>query len=150
VACGLGGTSLINANVALRPEPRLWYDPRWPQRVRADLATSLEDGFLHAIEMLRPQPLPQDYPALPKLEALEKSAAALGASDRFYRPPINVTFRDGVNHVGVEQKRCIGCGDCVSGCNHWAKNTTLMNYLPDAASHGAEIYTCARVRSVAR
>ena len=28
VGCGLGGTSLINANVSLEPEPRLWDDPR--------------------------------------------------------------------------------------------------------------------------
>src|ERR1700744_222727 len=38
VGCGLGGTSLINANVALRPDPRLWQDPRWPAAVRADEA----------------------------------------------------------------------------------------------------------------
>jgi NAD-dependent dihydropyrimidine dehydrogenase PreA subunit len=41
---------------------------------------------------------------------------------------INVTFTDHVNHVGVEQKACTLCGDCVSGCNYAAKNTVLMNY----------------------
>jgi cholesterol oxidase len=51
--------------------------------------------------------------------------------------------------VGVEQHACTLCGDCVTGCNHRAKNTTLMNYLPDAWNHGAEIFTQVSVRRVA-
>jgi cholesterol oxidase len=66
------------------------------------------------------------------------------------RPPINVTFRDGTNWAGVEQKACVFCGDCVAGCNHRAKNTTLMNYLPDAANHGAEIFTRMRLEYLER
>ncbi|HZD93765.1 MAG TPA: GMC oxidoreductase, partial [Candidatus Sulfotelmatobacter sp.] len=91
-----------------------------------------------------PTPLPDDYPTLPKLEALAESAAAM--QQKFYRPPINVTFRDGTNKVGVKQSRCNGCGDCVTGCNYAAKNTTLMNYLPDAKNNGAEIFTQTSVR----
>lgn len=150
VGCGLGGTSLINANVSLRPDPRLWDDPRWPSAIRGDISTLIEDGFRHAWDMLRPTPVPDDFPPLPKLAALEASARELGMADRFYRPPINVTFKDGVNQAGVEQKRCIACGDCMSGCNHLAKNTTLMNYLPDAANHGAALFTCVDVRTVER
>ena len=41
-----------------------------------------------------------------------------------------------------------GCGDCVSGCNHNAKNTVLVNYLPDAVAHGAEIFCETPVRTV--
>ena len=48
--------------------------------------------------------------------------------------------------MGVEQHPCKLCGDCVTGCNHGAKNTLLMNYLPDAKNHGAEIYTQVAVR----
>ena len=44
VGCGLGGTSLVNANVSLRAEPRVFEDPRWPQPLRADLATLIEAG----------------------------------------------------------------------------------------------------------
>ena len=150
VGCGLGGTSLINANVSLRPNARLWDDPRWLAAIRDDLPTLLEDGYRRAAEMLQPTPVPDDFPDLAKLKALEDSARELGMSDKFYRPPINVTFQDGINQAGVEQKRCIGCGDCVSGCNHLAKNTTLMNYLPDAANHGAEIFTGVNVQSIGR
>jgi cholesterol oxidase len=148
VGCGLGGTSLINANVALRPDARVFDDPRWPQAFRDDVDTLLEEGYRRAKEMLRPRPYPDHFPKLPKLEAHRKSAEAMGA--KFYPLPINVNFEDGVNHVGVEQRACVLCGDCVSGCNHRAKNTTLMNYLPDAKNHGAEIFTQVSVRLIER
>src|SRR6476469_2876494 len=70
---------------------------------------------------------------------------------RFEVLPINVTFKEppgGINHVGVEQHACNLCGNCVTGCNHRAKNTVLMNYLPDARAHGAEIFTLAKVERV--
>ena len=149
VGCGLGGTSLINADVALEPEPEVFADARWPRAVREHRDTLLAEGFARAREMLKPTPYPEDAPTLPKLEAHKRSAEAMGQD--FYRPPINVTFANppgGVNHVGVEQKACIYCGDCVSGCNHHAKNTTLMNYLPDAWNHGTEIFCEASARYV--
>jgi cholesterol oxidase len=146
VGCGLGGTSLINANVALRPDSRVFADHRWPQAFRDDVGGRLEEGYRRAEAMLKPTPYPEDYPKLPKLDALGESAAALDVECR--RPPINVTFADGVNHVGVEQKACVLCGDCVAGCNYWAKNTTLMNYLPDARNHQAEFFTQISVRTV--
>ena len=148
VGCGLGGTSLVNANVSLRAEPRIFDDPRWPQSLRADLTTLVEDGYRRAEDMLKPSPYPNEFPTLPKLKAQEKSAAAMGQP--FSRPPLNVTFTDGVNHVGVDQRACVLCGDCVSGCNHGSKNTVLMNYLPDAWNHGAEIYTQVAVRHLER
>jgi cholesterol oxidase len=149
VGCGLGGTSLINANVALPPDPRLWNDPRWPAALRADEA-GRDHGYVRARQMLQPSPVPDDFPTLPKLKALELSAQKLGMADRFYRPPITVTFKDGKNAAGIEQQRCIGCGDCNSGCNHGAKNSTHMNYLPDAVAHGAQIFTGVAVHSVVR
>jgi len=147
VGCGLGGTSLINANVSLEPEPEVFDDPRWPKAVREHRDTLLQDGFARAREMLKPNPYPDNAPTLPKMEAHRKSAEFM--KEKFYKTPINVTFedpKDGVNHVGVEQKACNFCGDCVSGCNNHAKNTTLMNYLPDAWNHGAEIFCEASVR----
>jgi len=149
VGCGLGGTSLINANVSLRPDPRLWHDPRWPAAVRAD-ESGLAAGYARAEAMLQPWPVPADFPSLPKLNALAQSAQVLGMQDRFSRPPITVTFADGKNAAGVDQKRCVGCGDCNSGCNYEAKNSTHMNYLPDAVAHGAQIFTGAAVHSVVR
>jgi len=147
VGCGLGGTSLVNANVALPAEPRVFEDPCWPRELRED-PESIERGYERARAMLRPSPYPDRFPQLAKLDALEKIGGHLGQT--FYRPPINVTFEDGVNHVGVFQQACRLAGDCVTGCNYAAKNTTLMNYLPDAHNHGADIFTRTRVRHVAR
>ncbi|MDQ3223269.1 MAG: GMC oxidoreductase, partial [Gemmatimonadota bacterium] len=140
--------SLVNANVSLRADQRVFSDPRWPEALRADLGTLMEDGYRRAEEMLKPTPLPDSVAALKKLGALADSSTKLPG--RFNRLPINVTFTDHVNHVGVEQKACTLCGDCVSGCNYAAKNTVLMNYLPDARNHGAKIFTQVAVPFVQR
>jgi len=145
VGCGLGGTSLINANVGLAADPRVWEDPRWPEALRGDLA-AVEAGADRARRVLGARPYPDASPTLPKLEALGKVAAQIRAP--LERPPLYVSFEDGVNAFGVEQKGCILCGDCMTGCNHRAKNTVLMNYLPDAWNHGAELFCEVAVRWV--
>lgn len=147
--CGLGGTSLINAGIALRPDVRIFDDKIWPVEIRSE--QSMDRYFALAEEMLVPSLYPERDPPLPKFAALQ--VCAEGLREEFRRAPILVNFRElenGVNHVGVGQRPCVDCGDCVSGCNHHAKNTLLMNYLPDASNHGAEIYTEVCVRSVER
>jgi len=149
VGCGLGGTSLINANVSLQAKPLVFEDQRWPQQIRDDQDGLLAQGYDRARDMLKPTPYPDTAPQLPKLSAHQKSAQSM--QQPFYRPPINVTFEspeDGINHVGVKQAACNYCGDCVSGCNVGAKNTTLMNYLPDAHNFGADIFCEVSVKSL--
>ena len=155
LGCGLGGTSLVNANVSLRAEPRVFADPVWPEAIRKEAAAIaagekplLEIGYELAEQMLQPEPYPDRYPPLPKLNAQADSAKAMNQD--FYRTPINVTFEDRVNYAGVQQQACTNCGDCVTGCNYSAKNTVLMNYLPDAKNFGAEIFTETSVRYVAQ
>ena len=143
VGCGLGGTSLINANVSLPPDPRVWKDPQWPEEIVGD--TALETGFARAKRMLRPVPYPNKV-ELPKLKAMETAAEAMGHTCT--RPPINVTFSEELNPAGVVQPACTLCGDCCSGCNVGSKSTTQVTYLPDAVNHGAEIFTETLVRTV--
>lgn len=138
---GLGGTSLINANVALRPDAEVFDDPRWPKLYR-DLADSgkIWDFYQRAEDMLRVRPHP-DALQLTKVQMVQKGAEQL-TDDKFWPLPIAVNFDvDGPNHVGVPQKPCIGCNDCVTGCNVGAKNTLYMNYIPYARQKGAEIFT---------
>ncbi len=136
VGCGLGGGSLINAAVALRPDARVFDDRAWPDEVAKDGLLDL--GFERAQAMLRPSRYGA-APALSKFRALEKASAAFG------RPPVAapvvVSFEETVNPAGVAQAACTLCGDCCSGCNVGAKNTVAMTYLPDAKTHGAEIFT---------
>ncbi|MGA7341368.1 MAG: GMC oxidoreductase, partial [Terracidiphilus sp.] len=147
VGCGLGGTSLINANISLVPEPRVFEDSAWPEAVRNDARNgALDPYFRYAQIMLGANPFPGQSPETPKMKAFTRAARGLGFP--VTRPHINVTFQAGKNAAGIQQEACVGCGDCVSGCNYNAKNTVLMNYLPDARRHGAEIYTCMRVRSI--
>lgn len=148
--CGLGGTSLVNANVSIEPEDRVFDDKCWPQEIRDDL-NSLKEGIAKAREMLKPNPYPEgknNYPELCKTKAARMSAEKI--NEKFELLDINVNFEDKINHVGVRQKKCINCGDCVTGCNHEAKNTTQMNYLPDAKNHGAEIFTEVDVKYIER
>ena len=145
--CGLGGTSLINGNVALAPGDSVFADDRWPEPLR-NRPEVLRPFMQAARDMLGSNPYPLTWPDLPKLQALGRMAEGLGR--KVSRPDINVTFTDGPNAVGVRQNACALCGDCCSGCNYGAKNSVLMNYLPDAHWHGAQIFTEVAVRSVRR
>jgi cholesterol oxidase len=154
VGCGLGGTSLINANVALEPGDSVFADHRWPAELR-DHPEVLKPYMQMAKAMLGSNPYPPDWPELPKLAALERAAEGLRRERdddaiTVTRPDINVTFTTGPNAAGIQQEACVLCGDCCSGCNYGAKNTVLMNYLPDAHAHGAHIFTEVAVRSVQR
>ncbi len=148
--CGLGGTSLVNANVSIRPEARVFESPRWPSAIRNNMS-SLDEGYAKAWYVLKPRPYPAgtpNYPELKKAAAMRKSAEAMGEPWRY--TDINVAFEDGLNNVGYEQHHCINCGDCVTGCNYHAKSTLIMNYLPDAVAHGAEIFCNVAVNHVER
>jgi cholesterol oxidase len=148
VGCGLGGTSLINAGVALRPPDWVYDDERWPGALRGATRgpAELDPYFSEAERMLGSTPYPSDWPVPTKLAALHDAARGVGTEAR--RPRINVTFHDGPNAAGIEQTACVLCGDCVTGCNHGAKNTVIMNYLPDAVAHGAELFCETPVRTV--
>lgn len=147
VGCGLGGTSLINANVCLRPEARVLADEAWPRALRDDPA-GLEAGFRAAEVMLSPRTFPEDQEAPAKLQALLRAGRSLGA--RAVRLPLAVHFGAAERRHGLTRRPCVSCGDCVTGCNHEAKNTVAATYLPDAVLHGAEIFTEVSVIRVER
>jgi cholesterol oxidase len=147
VGCGLGGTSLINANVVLPPDMNLFTQPAWPRLIREEYERKqLQVYFERARRMLRAAPLP-DEPGPAKLRALQAGAAAVQGP--WKRLDLAVHFgAAGPNDFGRYQEPCLRCGDCVTGCNFHAKNSLPYNYLPLARAMGAHIFTECEVRSV--
>ncbi len=143
VACGLGGGSLVNAGVALRPDSRVFADPVWPGQIRQD--GLLDEGYDRAARWLRPAQH-AGAPELSRYRALRTAGAALDAT--LTTPPVAVSFEANVNPAGIAQPACTLCGDCCAGCNVGAKNTVALTYLPDAVRHGAEIFTELKVAHV--
>jgi cholesterol oxidase len=152
IGCGLGGTSLINANVLIEPEPDVFDHPRWPDEIRVDRDSGKLDEYFEQVNaMLGSSPFPDQSPSLRKMDAHKKSAQ--GRFGRFSRLNLAVNFDrfdDEPNHVGVPQCCCILCGDCVTGCNVRAKNTLDMNYLPLTKKHGAFIFTEKEVNYISK
>lgn len=143
VGCGLGGGSLINAGVALRPDPRVFADGAWPEAIRTD--GLLDTGFERAADMLRPARY-EGAPALTKYQALEAASGVFGKGP--VTAPVTVNFENSVNAAGVAQRACTLCGDCCSGCNVGAKTSIAVTYLTDAKAHGADIFTLCGVSHV--
>jgi len=147
VGCGLGGTSLINAGICLRPDGDVFTSSAWPQELRE--AAALDPYFASAERMLRPALSTTVFLGSAKSVSLRRAAARTGKSAT--PAPVLVNFEhltDDRNHVGVTQYPCVGCGDCVSGCNYHAKSTLIMNYLPDARNHSAALFTRSNARYV--
>lgn len=143
VGRGLGGGSLVNAGVALRPDARVFADPVWPGQLRQD--GLLNEGYARARRWLRPSRDPQAQ-ALAKYRALETASAVVGVAP--IAPEIVVGFEETINPAGIAQPACTRCGDCCAGCNVGAKNTIALTYLPEAVRHGAELFTHGRVTHV--
>ncbi|HKH03601.1 MAG TPA: GMC family oxidoreductase N-terminal domain-containing protein [Acidimicrobiales bacterium] len=145
VGSGLGGTSLINAGVALRAPAEVFDDDRWPTELRTDGRQVLDEYYDAAERMLGTTTVPETV-VLRKYSALGRAAEALGG---VVQPvPVNVAFEAHENEAGVWMEKCSLCGDCVAGCNHGAKSTVLQNYLPDAVAHGAKLFVETDVRAV--
>ncbi|GAA0595712.1 GMC oxidoreductase [Actinomadura livida] len=170
VSSGLGGGSLIYANVLLRKDENWFvhdrplpggggYEP-WPIS-RADL-----DPHYDAVEkMLGATPYPLDrvpYDDTPKAHAMQDAAAELGLQCTL--PPLAVSFASqpggapglglpiadaGYGNIhGVPRRTCRLCGECDIGCNDGAKNSLDHTYLSAAAHHGADIRTSHEVKAL--
>ena len=140
LACGLGGGSLINSALALRPELKSLKKRDWPEEIFQ--GDELETGFVRAERMLGVKSYPNPF-NIQKFRALEEGAQLLGCQAQVKNNAIH--FEDGVNRANVAQGACTLCGDCWSGCKVGAKNTVGLTYLTDALNHGADIFTTLEV-----
>jgi len=159
LASGLGGGSLINAAVAERATEALCH-PAWPDAIRAD-PEPLGKWYDRAESMLGMKHGDVNaFTRYRKYREFESFIQSFREFEKFTwgRPPVETrvgaarparvaiwSANAGPNDQGVHQKPCIGCGDCVTGCNFSAKNTLAMNYLPHARRMEADLYTGATV-----
>lgn len=144
-ASGLGGGSLINAGVVLRPDFQRLRNCGWPSAV-------LDDGLFRkgldlAESMLGVAPAPEPH-RFAKYGGMRKLADAAGRTAQL--PPMTIAHRPGLNVSGVTQYGCRYCGDCWSGCNVGAKNTVGITYIADAIDHGATVLCESRARSISK
>ncbi|MBI4903954.1 MAG: GMC family oxidoreductase [Acidobacteria bacterium] len=137
---GLGGTSLINANVAIVPDRDVFKDYHWPSSINFD---TLRPHYQSAYRVLLPAVHPRALD-LAKVKALDIRAQEIGSTVTPLRIAVNFKPK-GPNAQGVEQAPCNDCGNCVTGCNVTAKNTLDRNYLPMAKQAGATILTQTKV-----
>lgn len=143
-AAGLGGGSLVYANVHLRPDVG-FFDVGWPPEFASESARAeLERAFDRAAAMLDVAVYPERLARrTPKSLAFDRLGGEACVS-----PPLAVTFDEPdskKNAFGLPQTACTGCGACCSGCNVGAKNTLDRNYLALAEQAGAAIHTLTEV-----
>ena len=156
---GLGGGSLIYANVALRKDAETFADDEhehWPVRYE-----DLEPHYATVEAMQGARPYPHDrepYASTPKTNALLDGARRAGL-DAFL-PNIAVSFApDGEapgaplppapNVHDAPRYTCRLCGECIVGCQYGAKNTLDYTYLSAARTAGATIRCCCEATLLA-
>lgn len=152
---GLGGSSLINANVAIRADREVFESTLWPQQLRScevlDPYYALAELELGAIrepidmsnKMIAQRLASQSlYPCGARWEPAKLTVQRTGCNPAYSLPVLN--------KQGMIQRGCIDCGDCLTGCNVGAKGSLAMNYLPLARRAGTEMYTGVEVRFIRR
>ena len=159
LGAGLGGGSLVYANVFLEP-PGHVFDGRWPASAKKE---QLARYFGIAKRVLGARPVPRNADPRRRIlrtELFERYAAEVGRKSELV--DINVFFGNDLEHpddplpigeqarnrYGALQTSCVYCAECDVGCNVHAKNTLDLNYLFVAEqSHQAVVKTeCLAVR----
>lgn len=141
-ASGLGGGSLIYANVLLRMDNELF--DGWPGGINRNILDPYYDKVLDTMEA-SPYPFNQAYyKDTPKTAVLLNAAKNLSTDPEAQSPPaglfpdLAVRFKgkfpgeQSNNSHGVIQSSCVKCGECNIGCNIHAKNTLDLNYIARA------------------
>jgi cholesterol oxidase len=133
-AAGVGGGSLVYANVQLRAHPET-FATGWPEGIDR---SSLDPYYERVESVLEPRATPSQ-PPLAKERAFNAMAAAAGQQTTPL--PIAVHFgEDRLNPFGrVPQQGCTNLARCNIGCPRHAKNTIDLNYLARAEQDGAQV-----------
>lgn len=151
---GVGGGSLVYANVLMEPSDRMFENPAWSDL--ADWKHVLRPHYETAKRMLGVNTNPRLWPID---HALKEVAGELGTAQTFRPTEVAVFFgepgREGQTVAdpffggeGPERAGCIHCGGCMVGCRHNAKNTLVKNYLYFAEKWGARVEAESKVRDI--
>ncbi len=151
---GVGGGSLVYANVLAEPDAHTFEHPVWRHLV--DWKTILAPYYDTARRMLGVAVNPRLWPAD---DALKSVATTSGQGESFRSAPVGVFFGDEDREGevvpdpffggdGPARAGCTHCGGCMVGCRHNAKNTLVKNYLYFAEKLGVEIRAEAQVLDI--
>ncbi len=157
IGAGLGGGSLIYANVFLLPPDEI-FDQRWPSSCKKNVLRPYYDV---AKEVLGSRPIPRNGDPrrhITRTELCEKVAFKTGRDSELvdinvffgnnFQNPLPIGHQD-KNRYGALQTSCVYCAECIIGCNYHAKNTLDLNYLFVAEKgHQAEIRTRQLVQKI--
>ncbi|CAA0103938.1 Cholesterol oxidase [Zhongshania aliphaticivorans] len=152
----VGGGSVTYANTLLVPPKSVWSDGSWAGL--DDWESVMPSHYDTAKQMLG---VNKNKRMAAADLTLEKLATAQGKHDSFYKTDVGVFFGDDDDHTGGKQypdpyfngegparNSCIGCGSCMTGCIHNAKNSLDKNYLYLAEKKGATVFEQTQVTDV--
>jgi cholesterol oxidase len=139
----------------LRPPDKVWDNGSW--KGLADWKAEMPQHYDTASRMLG---VVENRILGPADKLLQRVSNDLGIGNTFYRTsvailqspegmPAGTTVPDPYfGGEGPERTTCKGCGGCMMGCRHGAKNTLDLNYLYLAEKRGAKIFAETRVVDV--
>lgn len=139
-AAGIGGGSLIYANIHIRPDASVFEDPRWPKSFRR---ASLDPYYDRVAQKFGIAPIPHD---LPKRDQFRACAQELGRD--VFDPDQAVRWNSASDAPDDGRRECQLCTECEFGCQYGAKNTLDFTYLADAEALGAEVRPHAEVSHI--
>lgn len=168
VGNALGGGSQINAGVAIEPDPRVFDKVAegrraWPARIGGpamaphfEAARRCLGAEVCSAALVGASPdaahrprldVPLKTQRLRELVATMRGSAPEGSQCNVSEP-LHLTIRqadpgrDTLDARGrLSPNACVGCGECVAGCNFNAKQTLTHTYLRRAEAAGARLYT---------
>ena len=150
--CAVGGGSITYACTMLRPPDKVWDNGSW--KGLADWKREMPQHYDTASRMLG---VIENRILGPSDRLLQRVANEAGVGDTFYRTsvaifqspegvPAGTTMSDPFfGGEGPDRTTCKGCGGCMMGCRHGAKNTLDLNYLYLAEKRGAQVFAETRV-----
>ena len=153
--CAVGGGSITYATTSLRAPNKVWQSGSWMGL--APWQTEMPRYYEAAARMLG---VTQNTILGPADHLLKRAAEEVGAGATFYRTSVAVLQapegEPGGNTVsdpyfggeGPARSTCIGCGGCMMGCRHGAKNTLDLNYLYLAEKRGTQVFAETKVVDV--